>query len=79
MILKSKDDFKTIAKATSDLEDLNLFIDDNPILTIATLRARARRLQRLHGIDLIIIDYLQLMQVPGRGDNRVAEISEISR
>ena len=57
----SKDDFKKIAKATSDLEDLNLFIDDNPMLTIATLRARARRLQRLHGIDLIIIDYLQLM------------------
>ena len=77
----SKDDFKKIAKATSDLEDLNLFIDDNPILTIATLRARARRLQRLHGIDLIIIDYLQLMSSSNRSknENRVQEISEVTR
>jgi replicative DNA helicase len=77
----SKDDFKKIAKATSDLEDLNLFIDDNPMLTIATLRARARRLQRLHGIDLIILDYLQLMSSSNRSknENRVQEISEITR
>ena len=77
----SKDDFKKIAKSTSDLEDLNLFIDDNPMLTIATLRARARRLQRLHGIDLIIIDYLQLMSSNNKNKNegRVQEISEITR
>ena len=77
----SKDDFKKIAKATSELEDLNLFIDDNPILTIASLRARARRLQRLHGIDLIIIDYLQLMSSVNKSKNesRVQEISEITR
>ena len=77
----SKDDFKKIAKASSDLEDLNLFIDDNPILTIAGLRARARRLQRLYGIDLIIIDYLQLMTGSNRNKNegRVQEISEITR
>ena len=77
----SKEDFKKIAKASSDLEDLNLFIDDNPILTIATLRARARRLQRLYGIDLIIIDYLQLMSGSNRNKNegRVQEISEITR
>jgi len=77
----SKDDFKKIAKATSELEDLNLFIDDNPILTIATLRARARRLQRLYGVDLIIIDYLQLMSSSNKNKNegRVQEISEITR
>ena len=77
----SKDDFKKIAKSTSELENLNLFIDDNPILTIATLRARARRLQRLHGIDLIIIDYLQLMSSNSnnRNEGRVQEISEITR
>ena len=57
----SKEDFKKIAKVSSDLENLNLIIDDNPILTIPTLRARARRLKRLYNIDLIIIDYLQLM------------------
>ena len=77
----SKDDFKKIAKATSELEDINLYIDDNPILTIATLRARARRLQRLHGIDLIIIDYLQLMSASNKNksEGRVQEISEITR
>ena len=76
-----KDDFKKIAKASSELENLNLFIDDNPILTIATLRARARRLQRLYGIDLIIIDYLQLMSSNNKNKNegRVQEISEITR
>ena len=77
----SKDDFKQIAQSSSEIEDLNLFIDDNPILTISTLRARARRLQRLHGIDLVIIDYLQLMSSSNRtkNDNRVQEISEITR
>ena len=77
----SKDDFKKIAKSSSELEDLNLFIDDNPILTISTLRARARRLKRLYGIDLIIIDYLQLMSSTNKNKNegRVQEISEITR
>jgi len=76
----SKDDFKKIAKISSDLENLNLVIDDNPILTIPTLRARARRLKRLYSIDLIIIDYLQLMSgSSNRNDGRVQEISEITR
>ena len=57
----TKDDFTKIAKASSDLEKLNFIIDDNPVLTIPTLRARARRLKRIYNIDLIIIDYLQLM------------------
>ena len=77
----NKDDFKKIAKISSELEDLNLVIDDNPILTIPSLRARARRLKRLYNIDLIIIDYLQLMSGSqnGRNDGRVQEISEITR
>ena len=77
----SKEDFKKIAKTSSELENLNLIIDDNPILTIPTLRARARRLRRLHQIDLIIIDYLQLMSGSSniRNDGRVQEISEITR
>ncbi len=77
----SKDDFKKIAATSSELENLNLIIDDNPILTIPTLRARARRLKRLHQIDLIIIDYLQLMSGSSntRNDGRVQEISEITR
>ncbi len=57
----------------------NLFIDDTPALTPNDLRARCRRLAREHGISLIVIDYLQLMQVAGGGENRATEISEISR
>ena len=77
----TKDDFKKIALVSSELENLNLFIDDNPILTIPSLRSRARRLKRLYNIDLIIIDYLQLMSGSpnGRNDGRVQEISEITR
>jgi len=77
----SKEDFKKIAKTSSELENINLIIDDNPILTIPTLRARARRLKRLYNIDLIIIDYLQLMSgsLKSRNDGRVQEISEITR
>ena len=76
-----KDDFNKIAKTSSELEELNLIIDDNPVLTIPGLRARARRLKRLHNIDLIIIDYLQLMSSASnnRYDGRVQEISEITR
>ena len=77
----SKDDFKKIAKVSSELENIHFFIDDNPILTIPSLRSRARRLKRLYDIDLIIIDYLQLMSGSSnnRNDGRVQEISEITR
>ncbi len=77
----NKNDFNKIAKISSELENLNLIIDDNPVLTIPTLRARARRLKRLHDINLIIIDYLQLMSASSnnRNDGRVQEISEITR
>ena len=76
----SKEDFKKIANTSTELESLNLIIDDNPILTIPTLRARARRLKRLYKINLIIIDYLQLMSgSSNKNDGRVQEISEITR
>ena len=77
----NKEDFKKIAKVSSELENLNLVIDDNPILTISSLRARARRLKRLYDIDMIIIDYLQLMSGSQnvKNDGRVQEISEITR
>ena len=55
-----------------------IFIDDTPALSPMEMRARCRRLQRQHGLDLIVIDYLQLMQIKG-SENRVNEISEISR
>jgi replicative DNA helicase len=77
----SQQDFRNLARAAAELESLPLYIDDTPGLTIAALRTRARRLKRQRGIGLIVVDYLQLLQGTGKnsGDNRVQEISEISR
>jgi replicative DNA helicase len=76
----SKDDFQRLSFASQRLAELPLYIDDTPALTIAGLRTRARRLKRRHDIGLIVVDYLQLLQGSGRAnDNRVNEISEISR
>jgi replicative DNA helicase len=76
----SREDFQQLSYASQRLAELPLFIDDTPALTIAALRTRARRLKRRHNIGLIVVDYLQLLQGTGRAtDNRVNEISEISR
>ncbi|HEX6784472.1 MAG TPA: replicative DNA helicase [Sphingomicrobium sp.] len=77
----SRDEFRNLARAAAELQTLPLYIDDTPGLTIAALRARARRLKRQKGIGMIVVDYLQLLQGTGRGgaENRVQEISEISR
>ena len=76
----SRDDFQKLSFASQTLAELPLYIDDTPALSIAALRARARRLKRRHDIGLIVVDYLQLLQGSGRAnDNRVNEISEISR
>ncbi|WP_427966398.1 replicative DNA helicase [Altererythrobacter sp.] len=76
----SRDDFQKLSFASQRLAELPLYIDDTPALTIAALRTRARRLKRRHDIGLIVVDYLQLLQGSGRAnDNRVNEISEISR
>ncbi|CAN5128102.1 replicative DNA helicase [soil metagenome] len=76
----SRQDFQNLSRASRDLQDLPLYIDDTPGLTIAALRTRARRLKRRHDIGFIIVDYLQLLQGTGKaGENRVQEISEISR
>ena len=75
------DDWPRITSAVHMLSEAPLFIDDTAALSPAELRARARRLMKEHGqLGLIVIDYLQLMKVPGsKSDNRTAEISEISR
>ncbi len=76
----TRDEFQKLSFASQRLAELPLYIDDTPALTIAALRTRARRMKRKHDIGLIVVDYLQLLQGSGRAnDNRVNEISEISR
>ena len=61
------------------LSELPVYIDDTPFQTLVEMRSKARRLSLESGLDLLIVDYLQLIQGKGRGDNRVQEIAEISR
>ena len=72
-------DWPRLISSVSMLSKAKLFIDDTAALTPTELRARTRRLKREHGLDLVIVDYLQLMQVGGSTENRATEISEISR
>ncbi len=73
------EDWSRINTAVQLMSEAPVFIDDTPGLSPTEIRARARRLQREHGLGLIVVDYLQLMQVPGNKENRATEISEISR
>ncbi|HEX8940373.1 MAG TPA: replicative DNA helicase [Candidatus Limnocylindrales bacterium] len=74
-------DFARIAPAMNALSEASLYIDDTPNISTMELRTKARRLQAERGLDLVIVDYLQLMQAPGssKDANRVQEVSEISR
>jgi replicative DNA helicase len=74
-----EEEWPRVTSAITMLSDAKIFIDDTPALSPGELRARARRLKREHDLGLIVIDYLQLMQVPGNKENRATEISEISR
>ena len=73
------EDWPRITSAVHMLSEARLFIDDTPAMSPGEVRARARRMKRKHGLGLIVVDYLQLMQVPGGSENRATEISEISR
>ncbi|MCX6745546.1 MAG: replicative DNA helicase [Candidatus Parcubacteria bacterium] len=73
------DDFPRIGHALGVLSEAPIFIDDGAIANIMDIRTKARRLQMEHGLGLLIVDYLQLMEAKYRTDNRVQEISEISR
>lgn len=74
-----EEDWSRINTAVQLMSDAPIFIDDTPAMSPTEMRARARRLKREHGLGLIVVDYLQLMQVPGSKENRATEISEISR
>ncbi len=77
----SKNDFTRVINSSEHLTKLSLFIDDTPALSISAIRTRARRLKRKEGLDLIIVDYLQLItgNNPNTTDNRVREVSDITR
>lgn len=72
-------DWPKLTSAMNLLHKSHIFIDETPGLSPAELRARARRLKREHDIGLVVVDYLQLMSVPGTRENRATEIAEISR
>lgn len=74
-----EDEWLTLLQATKSLSESAIYIDDTPALSIFELRSEARRLQAEHGIDLLIVDYMQLMSVDGKTENRQQEISLISR
>jgi replicative DNA helicase len=75
----TEEDWPRIDSAMTQLGSARIFVDDTPALTPTEVRARSRRLKRERGLDLIVVDYLQLMQVAGTKENRATEISEISR
>jgi replicative DNA helicase len=75
-----QEDWPKLSAAVTKLKDVPLYIDDTPALTPTEVRSRARRVSRENGgLGMIMIDYMQLMQVAGSTEGRTAEISEISR
>ncbi|SLN38686.1 Replicative DNA helicase [Roseivivax jejudonensis] len=75
----TEEEFRRFVEAAKSLEACPLYIDDTPALPIAQLAARARRLKRTHGLDVLMVDYLQLVRGSGKsGESRVNEIAEIS-
>lgn len=75
----TEEEFRRFVDAAKDLEACPLFIDDTPALPISQLAARARRLKRTHGLDVLIVDYLQLVRPATAKDSRVNEVSEITQ
>jgi replicative DNA helicase len=76
----NKDDWHKLSRASGDLSETKIFIDDTASITVPELRSKARRLSLEHGLDLLVVDYLQLMSGSSqRYENRTQEISQISR
>lgn len=77
-----QDDFRSFVEASQRMSQVPLYIDDTPALSIGAVRTRARRLKRQHGLDFLVVDYLQLLRGNGSrqsSENRVLEVSEITR
>ena len=76
----SEEQFDKFIETSKNINDLPLFIDETPAISIAALSNRARRIKRIHGLDMVVVDYIQLMTaVNSRKDGRVQEISEITQ
>ena len=77
----TEEEINRYIEASRNIYNLPLFIDETPAITIATLSNRARRIKRLFGVSLVVVDYIQLMRAPSsnRNDNRVQEVSEITQ
>lgn len=75
----AESDWPKLTRAAGLLSEAPIFIDDSPAMNVLEIRAKARRLQREHGLGLVVVDYLQLMRAIGRTESREREISEISR
>ncbi len=72
-------DLISLSAALADLSAANIYIDDTAGLSVAEIRSRCRKQKSRNGLDLVVIDYLQLMKTSGKSDNRVTEISEVTR
>ncbi len=75
----SEEQFDKFIETSKDISELPLFIDETPAITIAALSNRARRIKRLYGLDMVVIDYIQLMRASNANNGRVQEISEITQ
>ena len=75
----SEDQFDKFIETSKNISELPLYIDETPAITIAALSNRARRIKRLYGLDLVVVDYIQLMRASNFREGRVQEISEITQ
>ncbi len=75
----SEEQFDKFIETSKNISELPLYIDETPAISIAALSNRARRIKRLHGLDMVVIDYIQLMRASNFKDGRVQEISEITQ
>ena len=75
----SDEQFDKFIETSKNISELPLYIDETPAISIATISNRARRIKRLHGLDMLVVDYIQLMRATNTKDGRVQEISEITQ
>jgi replicative DNA helicase len=73
------EDWRKLARAMGALSEAPIYIDDSPTLSAMEIRAKARKLRAEHGLGLVIVDYIQMIQARGRAENRTQELSEIAR